>query len=260
MPDENSSTTPITPDTEGVASDSDAAPMPKDHLLDLQRIDTDADQLRVERERSPLRDDLAAKTSQLAQWESRRSELRARIDELTVSIEKAETDGAELTTHKQRLEAQMKTVIALREAEALMHEVATIDAQRDELDTAELEALEEQSSLDDELSAHLNLAESVTDALQIADQALVVAVAEIDGQISVLDVERAAVRELLDDSLLSRYERVRDALGVAVAKLKGKQCLGCHIELSAAEVDTAKEDAADTGLADCPQCGRMLVV
>ncbi len=241
-------------------NDEVTVPTAKDHLLDLQRVDTDSDQLRVERERSPLRDDLAAKTEQSTQWELRRSQLRARIDELTESIEKAEIDGAELTVHRQRLEDQMKTVIAPREAEALMHEIATIDGQRDELDNAELEALEEQSKLDDELSAHLGLSESVSDAVRIADDALSAAVAEIDSRLTALDAQRDTIRAEIDESVLARYDHVRGALGVAVAKLVGKQCMGCHIDLSAAEIDTAKEDAAVTGIADCPQCGRMIVV
>jgi len=232
----------------------------RDRLLDLQRVDTDIDQLTIERERSPLRDDLAAKTDELAAWEHRRGQMRNRIDELTASIERAEQDGADLTTHHQRLEMQMKTVIAPREAEALMHEIATIEGQRDELDLAELEALEEQSTLEDELLAHLNLSESVSDAARVADGALAIAVAEIDGQLSVLNAERETIRTEIDDALITKYDRVRDALGVAVAKLVGKQCLGCHIDLSAAEVDTAKDDAAETGIAECPQCGRMLIV
>jgi len=47
---------------------------------------------------------------------------------------------------------------------------------------------------------------------------------------------------------------------VAVAQLVGKQCQGCHLELSAAEVDTAKDEAAATGVTDCPDCGRLLIV
>ena len=47
---------------------------------------------------------------------------------------------------------------------------------------------------------------------------------------------------------------------VAVAELRGHRCEGCHLDLSAAEVDTAKEEAAESGFTDCPQCGRMLVV
>ena len=237
-----------------------AATIVHDRLLELQRVDTDADQLAHERARSPLRDDLAAKTDQLTAWEHRRGEVRARLDELTESIEKAEVDGADLTAHRQRLEKQMKTVIAPREAEALTHEMATIDGQRDELDMAEMEALEEQSALDDELAAHLNTSESVADAARLADAALSAAVADIDGQLSRLTTDRERIRADIDSDLLTKYDRVRDALGVAVAKLAGRQCLGCHLDLSAAEVDTVKDDATHIGISECPQCGRMLIV
>ena len=64
----------------------------------------------------------------------------------------------------------------------------------------------------------------------------------------------------LSEALLSTYDRKRAALGVAVARLVGKQCQGCHLELSAAEIDTVKDEAADTGVTDCPDCGRLLIV
>ena len=48
--------------------------------------------------------------------------------------------------------------------------------------------------------------------------------------------------------------------GSPYAALVGKQCQGCHLELSAAEIDTVKDEAAETGVADCPDCGRLLIV
>ena len=111
-------------------------------LLALQAADTQADQLGHRREHSQLRDDLAAATSTMKSWERQRAALRSRIDELGASIEQAEQRGAELLAHRRRLEQQMKTVIAPREAEALMHEMATLQEQIDDLDEHELEALE----------------------------------------------------------------------------------------------------------------------
>ena len=60
--------------------------------------------------------------------------------------------------------------------------------------------------------------------------------------------------------MLATYDRKRAAFGVAVARLIGKQCQGCHLELSAAEIDTVRDEAAATGVTDCPDCGRLLVV
>jgi len=242
-------------------NDTDSGPTSlPERVLALQAVDTEADQLALQRERHPLREQLGTLSQQLRQWERRRSALRDRIDELGTAIEQAEERGAELSAHKARLEQQMKTVIAPREAEALMHEIATIDGQRDELDTHELEALEEQAQRDDELAEHLRGEESIRTAVRRADEAVVGAVGDIDRQLAALDERRTALRAEVPASLLSTYDRKRAALGVAAAQLVGRQCQGCHLELSAAEVDTVKDEAAATGVTDCPQCGRLLVV
>lgn len=232
-----------------------------DRLLVLQRIDTEADQLTNRRERLPEREQLQETSTQLATWERTRTTMRRRLDELSGVIEKAETDSAEIAAHKVRLEAQMKTVIAPREAEALMHEIAALDEQTDALDTAELEALEEQSDVDDRLTAHLSSEGGLRDALTSADAALERATAEIDSELSDLAERRMSARAELSDGVLARYDRVRSASGVAVATLAGHRCEGCHLDLSAAEIDDVKDEAATSdGVADCPNCGRMLAL
>lgn len=229
-------------------------------LLALQAVDTQADQLAHRRKHSPLRDDLTSAAAVMRAWEQQRAAFRSRIDELGTTIEQAEERGAELLTHRQRLERQMKTVIAPREAEALMHELDTVGAQIDELDVHELESLEEQSAIDDQLAVHLQGEEQLRDRLAHADDALAVEVADIDRELADLAVKRGELRPQLSDALLGTYDRKRTALGVAVAPLVGKQCQGCHLELSAAEIDTVKREAADTGVTDCPDCGRLLIV
>ncbi len=230
-------------------------------LFDLQRVDTEADQLTNRRERLPEREQLAAASAQLGDWERQRSAMRERMDELTAIIERSESEAAEIAGHKARLEAQMKTVIAPREAEALMHEIATLDEQTDALDIAELEALEEQSAIDDQLTDHLRSEQTLRDDVASADNALQRATSEIDAELEHLAGQRVERRRALGETALARYDRVRTSSGVAVAKLVGHRCEGCHLDLSAAEVDDVKDEAAvSDGVADCPNCGRMLVL
>jgi predicted nucleic acid-binding Zn-ribbon protein len=229
-------------------------------LLALQGVDTESDQLTHRREHSALRAERARATASMREWEQRRSSLRARIDELGTSIEQSEARGAELTAHRQRLDQQLKTVIAPREAEALMHEMASLTEQVDELDGHELEALEAQASLDDELAEHLRSEEPLRERLRQADDALAAEVADIDQELADLAGRRDALRAQVAEAFLSTYDRKRAALGVAVARLVGKQCQGCHLELSPAEIDTVRDEAADTGVTDCPECGRLLIV
>ena len=230
-------------------------------LLDLQRVDTEADQLTHRRERLAEREQLVAASGHLSDWERLRATMRARLDELTGIIERSETKAAEIATHKERLEAQMKTVIAPREAEALMHEIATLDEQTDALDMTEIEALEEQSTIDDQLTEHLRSEDGLRDAAGSADLALQRATSEIETELMALADERTARRAVFGDVTLARYDRVRASSGVAVAQLVGHRCEGCHLDLSAAEVDDVKDEAAASdGVADCPNCGRMLVL
>jgi predicted nucleic acid-binding Zn-ribbon protein len=246
------------PDT--AADDAAADDTVAGRLLALQYIDTQSDQLRVKRERLPEREELSTRSDQMAAWERRRNQITSRLDELTAVIEQAEERSTELGADRSRLEAQMKTVIAPREAEALMHEIATINGQRDELDDVELAALEEQSTLDDERTIHLGSEGSLRAAVGSADEMLARACADIDTEMEQLAAGRTGAVDALDESIVSRYESVRAAAGVAVAELKRHRCEGCHLDLSAAEVDTAKEEAAVSGYTECPQCGRLLVV
>lgn len=229
-------------------------------LVELQRIDTDADQLKIRRERSPARTAFGEATTELRTWERRRDSIRARIAELEAEVDDDERRGAELAAHLERLERQLKTVIAPREAEALMHEISTLTAQRDELDIRELEAMEEEGALESDLVAHVAGEPDLRATVQNADAALADEVAGIDAKLDELAAERGGVLEQIPADLLARYDRQRPHLGVVVSKLAGKQCTGCHLDLSAAELDTAKADAADTGYTDCPQCGRILVI
>ena len=248
-------------DATDTADEPEAADTAAARLLDLQRVDTEADQLMNRRERLAEREQLVTASGHLRDWERLRATMRARMDELTGIIERSETEAAEIATHKERLEGQMKTVIAPREAEALMHEIATLDEQTDALDMTEIEALEEQSTIDDQLTEHLRSEDGLRDAVGSADHALQRATAEIETELTALADERTARRGVLGDATLARYDRVRASSGVAVAQLVGHRCEGCHLDLSAAEVDDVKDEAAAAdGVADCPNCGRMLVL
>ncbi len=230
-------------------------------LLDLQTADTEIDQLQHRRSTLPEREHLAAVSAELTQWERTRTAMRERLDELAGKVEEADAEAERLRAERERLEAQLKTVIAPREAEALMHEIETLNQRRDEIETAELEALEEQAQLDDDLVAHVGAESDLRTALGKADDALASAAGEVDREIADWTERRDAARAGLAEGVLARYDRVRSSSGVAVATLAGKQCTGCHLDLSAAEIDDVKDEAAaSNGVADCPNCGRMLVV
>lgn len=231
---------------------------PADALLELQRIDTGADQLRHRREHLDERDRLVAVTAQVNEWESTRRSLVDRIAETAEIVEQAEAEGSRIGADTARLNAQMRTVIAPREAEALQHELATLAGQRAESDERGLVALTEQGEAEEALAAHLAAEESIREAARSADERLQIAESGIEAELAELEQRRLEARALLTEALLARYDRIRSKIGVAAARLTGSRCEGCHLDLSAAEVDEVRR-AGDDEFPDCPQCGRMLV-
>jgi uncharacterized protein len=228
-----------------------------DTLVELQAADTATDQLNHRSSTLPELGVARQARADLLAWERRSEELRGRLDVLTTEIETAEHDSEDIDRHRARLEAQLRTVIAPREAEALQHEIATLEQRRSEIDDRELAALEEQAAVDDELVALAANESSLRDQVELADAGLAVAQADIAAELAALDQRRAQLRSELDPGLLSRYDRLRRQLGVAVARLVGPRCEGCHLDMSPAELDAVKRVPADE-LAECPQCNRML--
>ena len=229
-------------------------------ILELQAADTMADQLRHRRDNLPEREQLQATKNALVRWNEARMVTRKQVEELGVVIEQAEADSAKIDEQLERLQKQMKTVIAPREAEALQHEIATLRERRGELDDVELNALEEQAQRDDELQALLDQEEELTEAYIAADKEANSAETDIDGELARIEVRLESLRSAVDKKVLRKYDRLREQHLIAAATLSGSRCDGCHLDLSAAEVDTVKDLVATGGLADCPQCGRLLAV
>lgn len=230
-------------------------------LLELQAADTMADQLRHRRGNLPERDQLQATKNDLIRWDQSLQTIRRRLDELTAEIERAEQRSKAIDTKKAKLQAQLKTVIAPREAEALQSEIATLELERGELDDVELTALEEQSRLDDELQALLAQEETLRNAFLGADAVLSSAQADIDGELARIDDRLQGLRDAVDQKVLKQYDRLREHHVVAAAGLSGSRCDGCHLDLSPAEIDVVRATAAKaSGIADCPHCGRLLVL
>jgi len=229
-------------------------------ILELQAADLLADQLRHRREHLPEQEAVAEERSRHADWKRRRDDLQRRIGELEAVISRSESESHKIDVDRTRLEKQLKTVFSPREAEALMHEIALLTERRGALDDAELSALEEQAEIDDDLSAHAATEDGLLSALAVADDAAAQAAADIDAQLADIAARHDELRAAVDAGLLQRYDQLRRQHVVAAAALNGTRCEGCHLDLSAVEIDAVRAQWRDGGPADCPHCGRLLII
>jgi predicted nucleic acid-binding Zn-ribbon protein len=94
---------------------------------------------------------------------------------------------------------------------------------------------------------------------QEAAAGLAQAQAAIDAELEELGHRRAEVAQSVPEDLRTTYDRLRSRLGgVAVARLVGSRCDGCHLTLPAVELDRIRH-LPGTELVTCEQCGRILV-
>jgi predicted nucleic acid-binding Zn-ribbon protein len=80
----------------------------------------------------------------------------------------------------------------------------------------------------------------------------------IDGELERARAERSSLVGAVDADLLAEYDDLRKRLGgIAIARLVGGSCGGCHLALSAVDVDRIKKLPPDAP-AHCEECGRLL--
>jgi len=228
-------------------------------LLALQEIDSALTVIDNKRPRLPEVAAHRAAAEALAAHRARMADAQRRIDEAVAAIEATEHASADIVTKRTRLEGQLKTIIAPREAEALMHQIDTLNTQRGALDDQELASLDLQAEAESEMSAFDADLPALEATAAQARAELQVATAALDAEAADLHARRPAAAAALTEEELASYERARKHFdGVAITHLEGTHCHGCHLDLSPAELDEVKATPAGQ-LPECPQCGRYLV-
>jgi predicted nucleic acid-binding Zn-ribbon protein len=228
-------------------------------LLELQEIDTALTAIANRRPRLAELVAHQAASAAMAEHRARMAEAQGRIDAAEGVIEAAEHAATDLTTKRTRLEGQLKTIIAPREAEALMSQIQTLNGQRGDLDDQELMALEQQAEGETRLAELATEMPALEAALAAAEADLARASAALDAEAADLHDRRPVAAAVLTAAEMAAYERAKQHFGgVAIARLDGHRCHGCHLDLSPAEMDQVKGTPSGE-LPECPQCGRFLV-
>lgn len=230
-------------------------------LLALQDLDTRIDQLRHRLAHLPDRARLAEVTAAARAAESDGADLTTRRHALLARQAELEAELAGIEDRRTSLDGQMRSgsVTAPRDLQAMVDQLAALKRRQSDLEDAELEVMEEVEPLD----ARLVAVQDLWVDLEARRDALTAAVAEaevaVDADLQVALDARAEAARAVPGELAALYGRLRDRLGgVGVAHLTGSSCGGCHLALSASELDRIRRQPPDA-VVMCEQCGRILV-
>lgn len=223
-------------------------------LYDLQQVDTEirekkqrlGEVLRAQKETA----EIAAARQNVAELEKDLHAARGRHKDLTLEtgtlVEKIQASEKRLYSGK---------VTNTKELTDLQHEVESLSRRRDALETEVLEALMTVEGLE----ATLREAQSGLDGL-LAQWAASVAMLKDEQQaLAIRVVQLGQLREQRAGRIAPQLMRIYDRLaaqknGVAVARLRGNQCLGCRVTVPADRIRAAEKDE----LVYCDSCGRIL--
>ena len=231
-----------------------------DALLDVQVHDTAADQLEHRKVSLPERGELARVMALITSVEARSAELEGQRHELQRDQQRLEDEISTIrdkaTAHDKQLYSG--TVTNPRELQAMQDEIASLKKRIGQLEDQEIELMEQIEPLDGEIAGFAAERAAADEQAAGLRARIAEAEVEIDGELQSTRAERAALAADIDADLLAQYDTLRKGTGgIAIAKLVGNSCGGCHLQLSAVEVARIKKLPPDEP-ANCEECGRLL--
>lgn len=231
-----------------------------DALLSVQEHDTTAEQLVHRRAHLPSRAELDQVMGDVGRLEATVREVEARRHDLARNQQRLEDEIASLNDKAADHEKTLYSgsIGNPRELQTLQDEIGALKRRISQLEDQELELMEQIEPLDAELAQAAGTRAGLDDrgaALrgQIAEEEV-----SIEAELERVRAERATIAGTVEPELLAEYDTLRpQSGGIAIARLAGGSCGGCHLGLSAVEVDRIKKLPPEAP-AHCEECGRLL--
>jgi len=230
-------------------------------LLDLQDLDLQLDQIGHRRKSLPELAALADLAREKGVVDRELVTAETEVGDLQREQRKADADVEQVKLRRvrdqQRLDAGR--VSSPKELEGLQHEIASLDRRIADLEDSELEVMERLETAEATLAGLRARADSFAGRQTELESGRDAVTKELDEQHSSLAERRTAIAAELPGELVASYQKLRSRLdGIGAAELSGKRCMGCRMELNAADLGRIRAADANAVLR-CEECGRILV-
>ena len=238
-----------------------ADPSAQVRLLDLQDLDSRADQLRHRRRTLPEHARLTELAANRSRIEGQAQDARIAVDDLTAEQAKVDADVEQVKTRRERDQQRIDQGLVSnpKDIQRMQQEMVSLERRITSLEDDEIEVMERleeaQLTLDNVTGELTDTDKRIEEATASRDSKL----AEIDQTLDELREQRQPVAAEIPEDLLSLYDRLRESKGgVGAALLRAKSCGGCMLDIDNAELATIRA-AADDDVIRCEECSRILV-
>jgi predicted nucleic acid-binding Zn-ribbon protein len=230
-------------------------------LLDLQDLDSRADQLRHQRRSLPELARLVELEETRTRLEGEAQDARISVEDLTAEQAKVDADVEQVKARRERDQQRLDQGLVSnpKDIQRMQQEMVSLERRINSLEDDEIEVMERleeaQRTLDSVTARLTDVAKGIEQTTAARDAQ----VAEIDQSLGELEAERGPLASELPADLLALYDRLRESKGgVGAALLRARQCGGCMLALDNAELATIRA-AADDDVIRCEECSRILV-
>ena len=223
-------------------------------LVKLQDVDTQLLEI------SELLGDLPVKVENLTKEEQKLKEdiiqRKDRMKEIDLEVSKKDLLVQDLTSKIDKLKDQLFLVKTNRQYDAISHEIDFRKEKLNNIETKELELIEEKDNLISETEERENNLESLTKDLHNRKTKLESLLTESSEKKNSLVAERSDIIKDLSATVITKYDRVFAARdGVAVVETFGSSCGGCGSIVPPQKIAELKQNKI---LQSCDVCSRFL--
>lgn len=238
-----------------------ASPEEQQRLLRVQQLDTEIRRLQHRRANLPEQQALDDRASLFDKVAADHHAARDELVAVDRRQKRLEHDVNALDSRRKAEEARMYSgsIVTEREVAALRSELSSLKSRKRDLEDELLDSMERHEELTATVKTLESRQQALRDEVAPLEQARDAAASDIDAELADQQRLRDETAAPLSAGIMARYDRLRARKdGVALAELRDGTCQGCHIQLTAGELEEGRE-IGELGLARCVQCGRLLV-